>query len=197
MNVSSQMGAMTWHTSGGHYAYTTSKAALNMVTRALAGDLIRDDITTITVHPGWVQTDMPDGEIYKNLDTVRQLYKDFAEAGLDRNGVVIALGGGVVGDTVGFAAASYMRGVRLVQIPTSLLSMVDSSVGGKVGVDIPEGKNLVGAFKQPELVIIDTDVLKSLPPVEVRCGLAEAMSLKIQNRRLVYGSPKQTRHLSL
>jgi len=118
---------------------------------------------------------MPDGEIYKNLDTVRQLYKDFAEAGLDRNGVVIALGGGVVGDTVGFAAASYMRGVRLVQIPTSLLSMVDSSVGGKVGVDIPEGKNLVGAFKQPELVIIDTDVLKSLPPVEVRCGLAEAM----------------------
>jgi len=118
---------------------------------------------------------MPSGEHHKNLDTVRQLYADFAAAGLDRGGLVIALGGGVVGDTVGYAAASYMRGVRLVQVPTTLLAMVDSSVGGKVGVDIPEGKNLVGAFKQPELVIIDPHVLGSLPAVEVRCGLAEAI----------------------
>jgi len=118
---------------------------------------------------------IPDGELYKNLATVEQLYRDFAEAGLDRAGLVIALGGGVVGDTVGFAAATYMRGVRLIQVPTSLLSMVDSSVGGKVGVDIPEGKNLVGAFKQPEMVLIDTGVLKTLPEVELRCGLAEAI----------------------
>jgi 3-dehydroquinate synthase len=118
---------------------------------------------------------MPAGEEYKNQQSVSQLYRDFVRAGLDRNGIVIALGGGVVGDTVGYAAASYMRGVRLVQIPTSLLAMVDSSVGGKVGVDIPEGKNLVGAFKQPELVIIDPDVLKTLPEIELKCGMTEAI----------------------
>lgn len=118
---------------------------------------------------------MPDGEQYKTLETVAELYTDFVSAGLDRNGTVIALGGGVVGDTVGFAAATYMRGVRLVQIPTTLLSMVDSSVGGKVGVDLPQGKNLVGAFKQPSLVLIDPDVLRTLPPNEWRCGMAEVV----------------------
>lgn len=118
---------------------------------------------------------MPDGEQHKNLDTVRQLYRDFAAAGLDRSGIVLALGGGVVGDTVGFAAATYMRGVNVVQVPTTLLAMVDSSVGGKVGVDIPEGKNLVGAFKQPELVVIDPNVLKTLPHIEIQCGLVEAI----------------------
>ena len=125
--------------------------------------------------PDSVVTTMPDGEQFKTLDTVRQLYDDFVAAGLDRSGTVIALGGGVVGDTAGFAAASYMRGVRLVQIPTSLLSMVDSSVGGKVGVDLPQGKNLVGAFKQPDQVIIDTDTLDTLPDVEWRNGLAEVI----------------------
>ncbi len=116
---------------------------------------------------------MPDGEQFKTLDTVAKLYVDLVEAGLDRSGTVIALGGGVVGDTAGFAAASYMRGVRLVQIPTSLLSMVDSSVGGKVGVDLPQGKNLVGAFKQPDSVLIDPDVLATLPEREWRCGMGE------------------------
>ncbi|MFP4320938.1 MAG: 3-dehydroquinate synthase [Anaerolineales bacterium] len=118
---------------------------------------------------------IPDGEQYKSIPIAEQLYKDFAAAGLDRNGVVIALGGGVVGDTVGYAAATYMRGVDVVQVPTSLLAMVDSSVGGKVAVDMPEGKNLVGAFKQPELVVVDPDVLGTLPPAEVRAGLAEAI----------------------
>jgi len=118
---------------------------------------------------------MPDGERYKTLDTVRSLYEQFVQAGADRHTTIVALGGGVVGDTVGFAAASYMRGVRLVQIPTTLLAMVDSSVGGKVGVDLPEGKNLVGAFKQPAAVLIDPDVLTSLPPLEWRCGMAEAL----------------------
>jgi 3-dehydroquinate synthase len=118
---------------------------------------------------------MPVGEQAKNLQTMETLYRQCAQHGLDRSGVIIALGGGVVGDTVGFLAATYMRGVALVQIPTTLLAMVDSSVGGKVGVDLPEGKNLVGAFKQPELVLIDPQVLASLPPVELRCGLAEAL----------------------
>ncbi|MDX2140369.1 MAG: 3-dehydroquinate synthase [Chloroflexota bacterium] len=116
---------------------------------------------------------MPDGEQFKNLDTMRSLYAQMVAARLDRSSTVIALGGGVVGDTAGFAAASYMRGVRLIQVPTSLLAMVDSSVGGKVGVDLPQGKNLVGAFKQPEAVIIDTEVLRTLPARERRCGMAE------------------------
>ncbi len=118
---------------------------------------------------------IPAGEEYKNLDTVKFLYDEFARLGLDRTGVVIALGGGVVGDTVGFAAATYMRGVKFVQIPTTLLAMVDSSVGGKVGVDIPQGKNLVGSFKQPDLVIIDPEVLKTLPPEEMSAGMAEVI----------------------
>lgn len=119
--------------------------------------------------------EMPDGEQYKTLETVAQLYRDFVGAGLDRGGVVVAFGGGVVGDTAGFAAASYMRGVALIQVPTTLLSMVDSSVGGKVGVDLPEGKNLVGAFKQPDAVLIDPDYLGTLPSKEWRCGMAEVI----------------------
>lgn len=116
---------------------------------------------------------MPAGEANKHLMTVADLYSHAIRAKLDRNGVIIAYGGGVVGDVVGFVAATYLRGVRFVQIPTSLLAMVDSSVGGKVGVDLPEGKNLVGAFKQPMAVWIDPDVLQSLPPREWRCGMAE------------------------
>ncbi len=116
-----------------------------------------------------------DGEAFKTLDTVAQLYADFVQAGLDRGSLVLALGGGVVGDSAGFAAATYMRGVRLAQMPTSLLAMVDSSVGGKTGVDLPQGKNLVGAFKQPEAVWIDPDVLRTLPAREWRCGMAEVL----------------------
>lgn len=118
---------------------------------------------------------MADGEQYKTLHTVEALYGNFIAAGLDRSGTVIAFGGGVVGDAAGFAAASYMRGVDFVQVPTSLLAMVDSSVGGKVGVDLPQGKNLVGAFKQPSLVLIDPDLLKTLPAREWRCGMAEVI----------------------
>lgn len=125
--------------------------------------------------PDAVLIEMPEGEQHKTLDTVAHLYRRFVEAGLDRSSTVIALGGGVVGDTAGFAAATYMRGIRLVQMPTSLLAMVDSSVGGKVGVDLPEGKNLVGAFKQPDLVIIDVSVLTTLPPRQFSCGLAEVI----------------------
>lgn len=123
--------------------------------------------------PDSVLLTVPDGERYKTLDTVAQLYSHFVAARVDRDTTIVALGGGVVGDSVGFAAATYMRGVAFVQIPTSLLAMVDSSVGGKVGVDLPEGKNLVGAFKQPDAVLIDPSVLNTLPIVEWRCGMAE------------------------
>lgn len=118
---------------------------------------------------------MLDGEAYKSLETIALFYDALVAAGADRHSTVLALGGGVVGDAAGFAAATYMRGIALVQMPTSLLAMVDSSVGGKVGVDLPQGKNLVGAFKQPDRVLIDTDVLHTLPPEQWRCGMAEAV----------------------
>lgn len=118
---------------------------------------------------------MPAGEVHKNLTTVNRLYDELSHRGTDRHSVVVALGGGVVGDTAGYVAATYMRGVTFVQIPTTLLAMVDSSVGGKVGVDILAGKNLVGAFKQPALVLIDPATLKTLPPEERRAGMAEVI----------------------
>jgi 3-dehydroquinate synthase len=125
--------------------------------------------------PGAALITVPDGEQHKTLDTVRTLYDAFIEAGLDRKAVIVAVGGGVVGDMAGFAAATYLRGVAFVQVPTSLLAMVDASVGGKVAVDLPQGKNLIGAFKQPEMVIVDTDTLNTLPDVEWRCGVAEVI----------------------
>lgn len=125
--------------------------------------------------PDAVTVTLQDGEQYKTLQTCEAIYSGLVKLGLDRKGLVLAIGGGVIGDTMGYVAATYMRGVRLIQIPTTLLSMVDSSVGGKTGVDLPEGKNLVGAFKQPELVVIDPDVLSTLPDVEWRCGLAETV----------------------
>lgn len=116
---------------------------------------------------------LPAGEQNKTLASIAGFYSDMVKAGLDRKSLIVALGGGVPGDMAGFAAATYMRGIKFIQIPTSLLAMVDSSVGGKTGVDLPEGKNLIGAFLQPEMVIIDTTMLKTLPERELRCGLAE------------------------
>ena len=116
---------------------------------------------------------VPDGEAYKTLDTVREMYGRLLDGGADRSSLVIGLGGGVIGDMAGFAAASFMRGIAFVQAPTSLLAMVDSSLGGKVGVDLPQGKNLVGAFKDPLAVFADTATLRTLPDIEFRCGLAE------------------------
>jgi 3-dehydroquinate synthase len=141
----------------------------NETVAPLYGEAMRDALG------GCALITMPDGERYKTLATVAGFYGELVRAGLDRSGVVIALGGGVVGDSAGFAAATYLRGVRLLQVPTSLLAMVDSSVGGKVGVDLPGGKNLVGAFKQPDAVLIDPEVLTTLPPKEWRCGMAEAI----------------------
>ncbi len=116
---------------------------------------------------------MGDGESHKTLTTVEQLCRGFARWGLLRADAVIALGGGVVGDTAGFAAATYHRGVALVQVPTTLLAMVDAAIGGKTAVNLPEGKNLVGAFHQPMGVVADTDTLMSLEAREYRSGLGE------------------------
>lgn len=117
----------------------------------------------------------PHGESSKNLATVEKLASSLAQLGVDRQDALIALGGGVTGDITGFLAAIYMRGIPFVQVPTSLLAQVDSSVGGKTGVDIPEGKNLVGCFYQPKCVFVDTAVLKELPHEELLNGLAEVV----------------------
>jgi len=122
---------------------------------------------------------MGDGERYKNLKTVERIYRSLAQNHLDRQTTVIALGGGVAGDVAGFVAASFLRGVWFVQIPTTLLAAIDSSIGGKTGVNLPEGKNLVGAFYQPRLVITDVSVLQSLPPRELKAALFEAIKYGI------------------
>lgn len=122
---------------------------------------------------------LPAGEQTKCGDEVFKLYSRCIEAGLDRKSFVVALGGGVIGDLAGYVAATYLRGIPFVQVPTSLLAMVDSSVGGKTGINLPEGKNLVGAFYQPELVLADLDTLKTLPPREYRAGLAEVVKYGI------------------
>ncbi|MEZ5538325.1 MAG: 3-dehydroquinate synthase [Thiolinea sp.] len=118
---------------------------------------------------------LPDGESFKNLDTMNTIYTHLLEQRVDRKTTLLALGGGVVGDMCGFAAASYQRGVNFIQIPTTLLSMVDSSVGGKTGVNHALGKNMIGAFYQPQCVLIDTDTLDTLPDRELSAGLAEVI----------------------
>jgi 3-dehydroquinate synthase len=124
-------------------------------------------------NPGLIT--FPAGEAYKNLDTINKLWQGFINCGLDRKGTVIALGGGVVSDLAGFAASTFMRGVNWVALPTTLLSMVDASLGGKTGLDLPEGKNLIGSFYPPKLVLADPQVLQTLPEVELISGLAEVV----------------------
>jgi 3-dehydroquinate synthase len=118
---------------------------------------------------------LPDGEQYKTLDTLNLIFDELLTARLARDVTIVALGGGVVGDMAGFAAACYQRGVDFVQVPTTLLAQVDSSVGGKTGVNHPRGKNMIGAFHQPRAVIADTDTLATLPDRELAAGLAEVV----------------------
>ena len=116
-----------------------------------------------------------DGERFKTLGTAQSLFTFLIERRIERTDVIVALGGGVVGDLAGFVAATYLRGIRLIQVPTTLLAQIDSSVGGKTGVNHPLGKNLIGAFHQPSLVVIDPDVLQTLPPRQMQAGLYEAI----------------------
>src|SRR5438876_8117849 len=122
---------------------------------------------------------VPSGETAKSLKVTATCYDQLAEHRLERKSFVVALGGGVVGDLAGFVAATYLRGIDFVQVPTTLLAQVDSSVGGKVGVNLKAGKNLVGAFYQPKLVLCDLDTLETLPEREFRAGLAEVIKYGI------------------
>ncbi|HIE12249.1 MAG TPA: 3-dehydroquinate synthase [Desulfotomaculum sp.] len=139
----------------------------------LYGENVRRSLRNAGFIPLWAE--IAGGEEAKTLDTVRDLYDAALEGELERGDAVLALGGGVVGDVAGFVAATYMRGVAFVQVPTTLLAQVDSSVGGKVGVNHPRGKNLIGAFYQPRFVLADTATLETLPEREIRAGLAEVM----------------------
>jgi len=118
---------------------------------------------------------LPDGESYKDWKNLQLIFDDLLKFGADRQTMLVALGGGVIGDMTGFAAASFMRGIRFIQVPTTLLSQVDSSVGGKTGINHPLGKNMIGAFHQPVAVIADLNTLKTLPARELSAGLAEVV----------------------
>lgn len=148
-----------------------------IVTEPKVGELYLDKVIDSLKSAGFEvnSANVPGGEENKTLEVVASLYEELLNAHIDRSGVLITLGGGVVGDTGGFAAATYMRGIDFVHIPTTLLAQVDASIGGKVGVDLPRGKNLVGAFHQPKLVLIDPNVLKTLPRRELISGLAEVI----------------------
>jgi 5-deoxy-5-amino-3-dehydroquinate synthase len=143
----------------------TAKRAV-IVTQKEIGFVVKPKIDSTTVLIG-------NGEQHKNLQTIEMLSQKFAEIGLTRNDVVIGLGGGMVTDVAGFAAASWHRGTPVLHVSTSLVGMVDAAIGGKTGVNIDQGKNLVGAFWQPCAVVCDLDALKTLPEREMRCGLGE------------------------
>lgn len=147
-------------------------------------------VTNVTVAPLYLETlaaplreagvevlsiVLPDGEVYKNGETLNQIYDALLENRCERHTTLIALGGGVIGDLTGYAAATFLRGVPFIQVPTTLLSQVDSSVGGKTGINHPRGKNMIGAFYQPQLVLTDTNTLNTLPERELSAGLAEVI----------------------
>jgi 3-dehydroquinate synthase len=129
---------------------------------------------------------LPDGERAKTLGCFEQLCRTLARGHLDRGGLLLAVGGGTVGDVAGFAAATYLRGIRLVHVPTTLVAQVDSAIGGKTGVNLPEGKNLVGAFYQPALVIADPALLATLPPREYRSGIHEVIKYAVLGDRHLF-----------
>jgi 3-dehydroquinate synthase len=153
---------------------TVAQHHLEPLQRALAAASLRHDVVVV-----------PDGEQHKDWTTLQYIHTRLLELGAERSTTLLALGGGVIGDLAGFAAATYQRGVPLVQVPTTLLAQVDSSVGGKTAVNHPLGKNMIGAFHQPRLVISDTDTLRTLPQREYAAGIAEIIkSAAVRDRTL-------------
>ena len=151
---------------GGDCLVVTNETVAPLYLDALKANLFGKSIETIA---------LPDGEAFKTLETMAGVLDKLVSSGANRDTTLIALGGGVVGDITGFAAACYMRGVAFIQVPTTLLAQVDSSVGGKTGVNHPLGKNMIGAFHQPQCVIADTTTLATLPDRELSAGLAEVI----------------------
>jgi 3-dehydroquinate synthase len=146
-----------------------------LVTNTTVGPLYSDQLAAALAPRRCIEVELPDGEVHKSLANVSRMLDVLIANRFARDACVVALGGGVVGDMAGFAAACYQRGIAFVQVPTTLLSQVDSSVGGKTGVNHPGGKNLIGAFHQPVAVFADTNTLNTLPDRELRAGLAEVI----------------------
>ena len=139
---------------------------------------------------------LPAGERFKNLNSIQKIYDSALENRLERSATIVALGGGVIGDMAGFAAATWLRGIHVVQVPTTLLAMVDSAIGGKTGVNHPQGKNLIGAFHQPRLVLIDPEVLKTLPVREFRAGMAEVIKYGVIWDAELFAQMEASKHLN-
>jgi len=154
------------HVAGGDCLIVSNETVAPLYLQQLTATLSGKTVNTII---------LPDGEAHKTVDNALVVIDALVDAGANRDTTLIALGGGVVGDITGFAAATYLRGVPVIQVATTLLAQVDSSVGGKTGVNHPGGKNLIGAFHQPKLVLIDTETLQTLPDRELSAGLAEAV----------------------
>ena len=154
------------YVAGTHCLVVSNETVAPLYLDALVPNLGGRDVASIS---------LPDGEAFKTLATMQMILDELVASRAARDTTVVALGGGVVGDIAGFAAACYMRGVAFVQVPTTLLAQVDSSVGGKTGVNHEKGKNLIGAFHQPQAVLIDTDTLNTLPARELKAGLAEVI----------------------
>jgi len=151
-----------------HVAVVTNTTVAPLYLAKLTQTLVAADVKVIPII-------LPDGEVYKNTETLNTIYDVLLQNRCERSTTLIALGGGVIGDLTGYAAATYLRGVPFIQIPTTLLSQVDSSVGGKTGINHPLGKNMIGAFYQPQLVLADIDTLQTLPPREFSAGVAEVI----------------------
>jgi len=151
-----------------HVAIVTNTTVAPLYLETLSNTLQAAGVTVIPII-------LPDGEAYKNSETLNLIYDALLQSRCERSTTLIALGGGVIGDLTGYAAATYLRGVPFIQIPTTLLSQVDSSVGGKTGINHPLGKNMVGAFYQPQLVLADIDTLQTLPAREFSAGMAEVI----------------------
>ncbi|MGE5242406.1 MAG: 3-dehydroquinate synthase, partial [Bacteroidota bacterium] len=162
----SQAELLTRHIAGKRVAIVTNETVARLYLETLRRNLA-------ALQP--MEVVLPDGEQYKTLEVLNRIFDALLASHCDRRTTLIALGGGVIGDMAGFAAATYQRGVPFIQVPTTLLAQVDSSVGGKTGVNHPLGKNMIGAFYQPRAVIIDTDTLNTLPDRELSAGLAEVI----------------------
>ena len=148
-----------------------------VITNPVVNNLYGDKVKTSLAKAGFdvMEAEVPDGEEYKTQEEANILYEECLKLRLERQSAIVALGGGVIGDLAGFVAATFMRGVPFIQVPTTLLAQVDSSVGGKVAVNLPGGKNMIGVFYQPKLVYIDPQVLKTLPKEEFNAGMAEVI----------------------
>lgn len=159
----------------GLYTQHLNSAQALIVTNTTLSGLYLETVRRNLAHVQCDLVELPDGEAYKNLRELERIFDALVDGYHDRYSTIIALGGGVVGDMAGFAAACYQRGIRFIQLPTTLLAQVDSSVGGKTAVNHPRAKNMIGAFHQPAAVVIDTQVLATLPVREYRAGLAEVI----------------------